>query len=296
MNPTPTNSGCERRMHADRVAKETPKDSIYKPESGSDIFRQVEFSTDKALDEQNKHVHPQFRLLMNELFAKYKPSDHPFFKNLREAPDAVVKNPGFLSQLYLRYQAAMHATRASVWFTPFLDTPRLRQRKAAIIVDDDAVDGEATHHRQCENLFRWFGASPILDESHFGDLSELGPHLHPDTLAFCTKAWELYCKDTGAWSIFEVLSDNWQSALAHSMAPHFGPETIKQQYFDEISTGHIEILHMLETVSLTEDVLHRKPHLTEQTIASAKEMAEWTYKLWDHMNELVIHPEPYLSH
>eukprot|EP00013_Stygamoeba_regulata_P008302 CAMPEP_0177668834 /NCGR_PEP_ID=MMETSP0447-20121125/23033_1 /TAXON_ID=0 /ORGANISM="Stygamoeba regulata, Strain BSH-02190019" /LENGTH=288 /DNA_ID=CAMNT_0019175489 /DNA_START=27 /DNA_END=893 /DNA_ORIENTATION=+ len=255
--------------------------------AAGDIFRMVEFSTDSKLDEQNKYSNAEFRNLMNDLFVKYKPSSHPFFANLKAAPAAAAKHPEFLSQLYLRYQAAMHATRASVWLTPYLDTPRLRQRKALIIVDDDTVNGGLSHHKQLENLFRYMGASPIVDEERFGDLQDLEAILDKDTFAFCKKAWELYVAGTGAWSVFEVLSDNWQSALANSFLPHYGKEILEQQYFDEIASGHVEILHMLETVSLTEDVLHRKPHLLGETMAHAVEMAQWSYKLWDNFDALL---------
>jgi len=282
------------RLHAERVPKEYPDNSIYKVDQKQqdkseikDIFRSVEFSNQSSLDEQNRYVHQQFRSLMNELFEKYKPTTHPFFENLKNAPTSVVRNPEFLSELYKRYNAAMHATRASVWFTPYLNTPRLRQRKAAIIVDDDTVDGELTHHKQCENLFVWLGAKSVLPEDSFGDLEELKKHLDPSTYDWCEKTWKLYTKSTGAWSIFEVLSDNWQSGLAYSLLPHYDNELLKQQYFDEIATGHIEILHMLETVSLTEDVLHRYPHLYQETAEDAIEMAKVSYSLWDNFDSLL---------
>jgi len=281
------------RMHADRVPRETPQDSIYLPDLQVDsveeeIFRSVIFQEQPLNAELDRYVHPEFRALMNGLFHQYKPTNHAFFINLKETNNtAAVRDPLFISELYKRYQAAMHATRAAVWYSPNLETPRLRQRKAAIIVDDDTVDGEKTHHRQCENLFRWMGADPIQDENLFGDLGTLRTLLDDDTYAFCERAYQLYVKSTGAWAIFEVLSDNWQSALYNSLSPHFDEGLRQQQYFDEISFGHIEILHMLETVSLTEDVLHRKPELLQETIDDAIEMAMWTYKLWDNFDGLL---------
>jgi len=286
--------GDKPRMHADRVPRETPKDSIYVPDLEvnaveEQIFRTVIFPEEGLNEELDRYVHVEFRNLMNGLFNQYKPTNHRFFKNLMETNvTAAVRDPLFISELYKRYQGAMHATRAAVWYSPNLETPRLRQRKAAIIVDDDTVDGEKTHHRQCENLFRWMGADPIPNEALFGDLDTLRELLDADTFAFCQRAYDLYVKSTGAWSIFEVLSDNWQSALYNSLSPHFDEGLREQQYFDEISFGHIEILHMLETVSLTEDILHRKPHLTQETMDDAIEMAEWTYKLWDNFDDLLL--------
>lgn len=278
--------------HYERVPEETPQNSIYASETPGapieGIFRTVVFKGEVVNEEVDRYVHTEFRTLMNRLFVEYKPSNHAFWTHLKDpASRQAVQDPEFLSQLYIRYQAAMHATRASVWFTPNLDTPRLRQRKAAIIVDDDTVDGDETHHAMLEKLFVFLGADPIPHETRFGDLDTLKEFLDEDTYAFCAAAWRLYVQSTGAWSIFEVLSDNWQSSLYDSLAPHFSTELKDQVYFEEISFGQIEILHMLETVSLTEDVLHRKPHLLQGTMDDAVEMCEWTLKLWDNFDSLL---------
>ena len=66
----------------------------------------------------------------------------------QNAPREVAMNRGVLNEIYLRYQAAMHITRAMVWYAPHLDSPILRQRKIAIIADDDALNGKASHHQQ----------------------------------------------------------------------------------------------------------------------------------------------------
>jgi hypothetical protein len=50
-----------------------------------------------------------------------------------------------------------------------------------------------------------------------------------------------------AWCIAEVLSDDWLSILAKSLSPHF-PGIEKTPYFDEITTGEVEILHMMTAV------------------------------------------------
>lgn len=69
----------------------------------------------------------------------------------------------------------------------------------------------------------------------------------------------------------------------------------RQHTQDEIFTGHVEILHMLETVSLTEDILVRHPEVREKTIAGAREMAESLDKVWDNLNDLVLNPKPFMS-
>jgi hypothetical protein len=49
---------------------------------------------------------------------------------------------------------------------------------------------------------------------------------------------------TGAWCIAEVLSDDWLSALANSFKPHF-PFVMQEPYFDEVFSGHVEIVHVI---------------------------------------------------
>jgi len=71
--------------------------------------------------------------------AEHRPSRMPFFQNLRKLPKPVASSPEILGQIYLVYQAAMHATRAAVYFMPHLNCPALRRRKLQIYVDDDGL-------------------------------------------------------------------------------------------------------------------------------------------------------------
>jgi hypothetical protein len=60
-------------------------------------------------------------------------------------PRPVATDPTLLGEIYLVYQAAMHATRAAVYYLPHLDSPALRKRKLRIFVDDDCLPGGDTH-------------------------------------------------------------------------------------------------------------------------------------------------------
>jgi hypothetical protein len=79
-----------------------------------------------------------------------------------------------------------------VWYAPHLDDPVLRQRKIAIIADDDALNGKASHHKQLENMFVRFGAKP-LPESAFGERRDLAKVLDPETMKFVDTVTRL-CK------------------------------------------------------------------------------------------------------
>jgi len=261
--------------------------TVMKPET--DLFRIVEFPSETKGTEK---VNVEFRNELNQLFKKHRPSRHPFFRNLKNASPSVVKNPEWLSEFYLRYQSAMHCTRAMVYFVPNLNSPTLRQRKLAILEDDDALT-EDSHHKYLENLFRYFGIEPI-DQEFFGDLDILIPHLDPRTTTFVREVIRLYPLSTGAWCLAEVLSDDWLSALADAFSAFF-QNTFTQDYFDEIFTGKVEIRHMLETVSLTENVMQRYPETVTATIQHMKDMAENMDGLWDNLNSLVVNPEPFLK-
>src|SRR5271163_4100911 len=78
-----------------------------------------------------------FPRAMRALLDEHTPSRMPFFRHLAELPFSVANDPRFLGEVYLVYQAAMHATRAAVYYLPHLDSPALRQRKLQIYIEDD---------------------------------------------------------------------------------------------------------------------------------------------------------------
>src|SRR5205823_759785 len=89
-----------------------------------------------------------FQDAMMALLDKHRPSRMPFFRRLAQLPSAIASDPQFLGEIHLIYQAAMHATRAAVYYLPHLDSPALRQRKLRIFNDDDGLPDGDTHHYQ----------------------------------------------------------------------------------------------------------------------------------------------------
>ena len=81
----------------------------------------------------------EFPVAMRRLAEQHRPSRMPFFRNLATLDHAAASDPAFLGQIHLVYQAAMHATRAAVYYLPHLDSPALRKRKLQIFVDDDGL-------------------------------------------------------------------------------------------------------------------------------------------------------------
>src|ERR1700720_3379734 len=121
---------------------------------------------------------------MSRLAEQHRPSRMPFFRNLATLDHAAAGDPAFLGQIRLVYQAAMHATRAAVYYLPHLDSPSLRKRKLQIYIDDDGLPDGDTHHYQLTRAFRNIGAKLILDDEEFGDPTELCKHLDPETARF----------------------------------------------------------------------------------------------------------------
>jgi hypothetical protein len=267
------------------------EDSIYRRDDAFDVYRRVTFPTE-GLD---AHENKELRTTLNELFVKYRPSEHSFFKTLQEAPDEVVKNPDVLRELYIRYQSAMHSTRVSVYFTPYLDTPQQRQKKVKIILDDDTTNDVISHHKQLENLFRYLGATDLPHEEEFGDLELLAKRLDPDTARFVKTADELYRASLGAWTMIEILSDDWISGMADGFKPHYEEGyALGLQYFDEIATGHVEIQHMLQTLALTESTIVVRPQLLGPTQEHARQMAQEVHLLWDNMENVLKNPTTFV--
>jgi hypothetical protein len=75
----------------------------------------------------------EFPVVINRLAEQHRPSRMPFFRNLAALDYATASDPSFLGQIHLVYQAAMHATRAAVYYLPHLDSPALRKRKLQIL-------------------------------------------------------------------------------------------------------------------------------------------------------------------
>src|ERR1700693_3749405 len=115
----------------------------------------------------------EFPRTVIDMVELHRPSRMPFFQRVRGLPLAIAGDPEFLGDVHLVYQAAMHATRAAVYYLPHLDSPALRKRKLQIFVDDDGLPGGDTHHYQLTRAFRNIGAKCVLDDEEFAGPEEL---------------------------------------------------------------------------------------------------------------------------
>ena len=220
------------------------------------------------------------------LAVQHRPSRKPFFGRLAGLPNAAARDPAMLGRIYLVYQAAMHATRAAVYFLPHLDAPALRKRKLQIFIDDDGLPGGDTHHYQLARAFRAIGAALPLDDEAFGDLDELCRHLDRDTAHFVRLAQSLYARSLGAWCVVEVMSEEWMHALAGALSAHH-PQIAAAPYFAECFAQGVEERHAAEALEITQLVLRRRPELLAGTLRDAEIMAEALDAVWDRLDAIV---------
>ena len=228
----------------------------------------------------------QFPSIINAIADAHRPSDRPFFTRLGALPAPVAGDPRLLGELFLVYQAAMHATRAAVYFLPHLDSPAMRKRKLQIFVDDDGLPGGDTHHYQLTRAFRNIGALCPIDDEEFGDAEELSTHLDTGTAEFVRLAKVLYSRSLGPWCIVETMSDDWMRALASSLSKHF-PGIVNEPYFADCFAQGVEERHAEEAIAVTQAVLERRPELLAQTIEDAQTMAGALDGIWVAMDEIV---------
>src|ERR1700720_1270387 len=181
----------------------------------------------------------EFPVAISLLAEQHRPSRMPFFRNLATLDHAAASDPAFLGQIHLVYQAAMHATRAAVYYLPHLDSPALRKRKLQIFVDDDGLPGGDTHHYQLSRAFRNIGAKLLLDDEEFGAPEELCRHLDSETAHFVRLAQKLYSRSLGPWCAVEVMSVDWMTALSQSLSVHF-PQVVHEPYFEDCFSQHVE--------------------------------------------------------
>jgi hypothetical protein len=216
----------------------------------------------------------------------HRPSKMPFFQRLSVLPPQIVNDPRLLGELYLVYQAAMHATRAAVYFLPHLDSPAMRKRKLRIFIDDDGLPGGDTHHYQLTRAFQNIGALCPIGDEEFGGAEELGSHLDAGTAEFVRLAKALYSRSLGPWCIVETMSDDWMRALADSLATHF-PGVVNEPYFADCFAQGVEERHAEEAIAVTQWVLERRPDLLAETIEDAKTMADALDGIWVTMDRAI---------
>jgi hypothetical protein len=228
-----------------------------------------------------------FQAAMIALLDQHRPSRMPFFRRLAELPLAVVADAQFLGEVHLVYQAAMHATRAAVYYLPHLDSPALRQRKLQIYIDDDGLPGGDTHHYQLTRAFRNLGAKILLEDEEFGAPEQLCNHLDPETAHFVRLAQKLYSRSLGPWCAVEVMSDDWMRALAEGLAVNF-PRIVEEPYFADCFAQHVEERHADEALSVTEMVIRARPELLLETMLDAKMMAEALDGVWNNLDRIVV--------
>lgn len=228
----------------------------------------------------------QFADTIHAIAAAHQPSRAPFFRRLASLPERRALDPVMLGRIYLTYQAAMHATRAAVYYLPHLDAPALRKRKLQIYVDDDGLAGGDTHHYQLARAFRGIGAALPLDDEEFGGPDELCPHLDRSTAHFVRLAKELYARSLGPWCIVEVMSDDWMRALAEALSVHH-PKIVEAPYFAECFSHHVEERHAAEALDVTQIVLRMRPDLLDETIRDAETMAGALDGVWESLDAIV---------
>jgi len=235
-----------------------------------------------------------FRKALEEICEMYHPSKHPFFQYLAEYPTEKLRSPTFLGELYFRYQAACHATRAMVYRIPNLDSPSMRIRKLRILIDDDGLEDGDTHHYQLSRAFSNLGAALVIKDDEFGDLDQLKRLLDPATNNFVCLVENLYPRSLGPWCVVETLANDWMRLLMDSLSVHF-PWFKEEPYFADCFNQGIEERHAREALDLTSTVLSRSPELLDVTIEGGRMMAAGIDKFWSGLNNLLKNQEQEIS-
>jgi hypothetical protein len=226
-----------------------------------------------------------FRSAVMALLDQHRPSRMPVFRRLASLPFQIASDPEFLGEIYLVYQAAMHATRAAVYRLPHLDSPALRKRKLRILLDHDGLPGGDTPHYQLTRAFQNIGARIRIADEKFADLDDLSHHLDQETAHFVRLTERLYLRSLGPWCAIEVLSVDWMRALAEALSVHF-PQFIHEPYFEDCFSQHTEERHADEALAMTQQILRYRPELLPETMRDAKLMAEALDGVWHNLDRI----------
>ena len=234
----------------------------------------------------SRSAEAQFTEAVAAIVERHRPSRMPFFTNLANLPRAHAGDPELLGRIHLHYQAAMHATRAAVYYLPHLDSPALRKRKLQIFIDDDGLPDGDTHHYQLTRAFRRIGANCLVDDEGFGEPAKLSLCLDGETADFVRLAPILYARSLGPWCVVEVMSADWMRALADALAVHF-PAVRNEPYFADCFAEMVEERHAAEAMEVTRQVLAARPELVGETLRDAAIMARALDGVWDHLDRIV---------
>ncbi|PMB03111.1 hypothetical protein CEN49_24125 [Fischerella thermalis CCMEE 5273] len=235
---------------------------------------------------QNQDIGMKFSRFLDEIYQMHLPSKHSFFACLAKFPPEKLCSPNLLGNLYIRYQAACHATRVMVYCVPHLDSPALRVRKLRIISDDDSLKDSDTHHYQLSRVFRNMGAELLIADEDFGSLDDLQKKLDPMTADFVSLVQNIYPKSLGPWCVIEMFADDWMRALMNSLSHSF-PLIKEEPYFAECFSQGVEERHAQEAREITKFILMRSPELLTPTMEGAKMMATGLDKFWFGLEKLL---------
>lgn len=247
-------------------------------------------SSSAPLDSPDNPIE-EFPSTIAALLDKHRPSRMPFFRRFASLPSRIASNPDLLGEIYLVYQAAMHATRAAVYYLPHLDSPALRKRKLRIFLDDDGLPGGDAHHYQLARAFRSIGANIQIADEEFGTHEDLCRHLDQESAYFVRLAQRLYSRSLGPWCAVEIMSVDWMRALAQALSVHF-PRFIHEPYFEDCFSHRVEERHAEEALAVTQMVLRQRPELLADTMRDAKLMAEALDGVWNNLDRVVRETVP----
>lgn len=232
-------------------------------------------------------VERSFRASIAGLIQDYRPSRHSFFTSLANYPTAKLYNLELLDELYLRYQASMHATRVMVYFLPHLDDVESRILKLRILTDEDGISGGDSHQYQLRRTWTaMLGRPPRAKDELFGELSILRKRLDPMTADFVSLVEELYPRSLGPWLITEGLAHDWIGAFLQSLTPHF-PDVGTTDYFRENYSSSLEEEHAQHSLDTTLKVITRRPELVGETLDGARMMGQGLDNLWANLERLL---------
>lgn len=240
-------------------------------------------------------VADSFRNSIAELMRLHRPSKHPFFSTLASYRAEDLRAPGLLDELYLRYQASMHATRVMVYFLPHLDDVESRNLKLRILIDEDGAPGGDSHQYQLRRTWAaMLGRPPLTKDEEFGELDELRKRLDSATTKFVKLVQEIYPRSLGPWVMVEGLAHDWIGALLRSLTAHF-PGIGDTDYFRENYTSCLEEQHAQHSLDATLRVITRRPELQKETIDGAYKMGEGLDYLWTSFETLLIENKPMMN-
>jgi len=216
--------------------------------------------------DETSHV---LQMEMEELSEAFLPSKHSLFLTLSRMPRAHLAKASRWDLLASQYEQAAKGVRHFEVLVPYLLEEGLGTVSASSV--------------KSETFFHWVSDKLAMQAKEF----QSDPR--PQTQRFLRTVRKLYGQGVGAWCFISMVERDWMLAFESALQPHFLGQSLRNELHSSVkaSLPRYSRCMGLNAASL---VVSNRPHLLDETLKQAREMAAGLDDLWNDFQSLLLEP------